>query len=350
MLRMKPSLHYGLLILIIASLYLCGCGEQGQSLVIYSPHGKELLDDFAKRFEKDHPGVKVKWQDMGAQDALDRVRSERANPQADIWWGAPAPLFMRAAQENLLEPYRPSWAAAVDASYRDAEDRWYATWITPEVIMYNAQTLTRENAPQDWDEVLSEKWRDKIVLRDPLASGTLRAIFFALIYRQYQQTGTADAGYAWLRQLEANTKTYAANPTLLYLALSRGEAQFTLWNHPDVLLQKHQYGYPFEYVVPASGVPLVPEGIALVAGAKHLDLAKTFYEYVTTPEAYLHAAKIYWRIPARTDLNFSEFSPETDPRNFPGLPLDWKLFADSSETWMKYWDAHIRNQGKAAAK
>lgn len=338
------------LLLILTSALLLGCGDKGQSLVIYSPHGKELLDDFAKRFEKDHPGVKVQWLDMGAQDALDRVRSERANPQADIWWGAPAPLFMRAAQENLLEPYRPTWAAAVDSSSRDAQERWYATWITPEVIMYNAQTLTPETAPQDWDEALDEKWRAKIAIRDPLASGTMRAIFFALISRQMHSNGSVAAGYDWLRQLEANTKTYAANPTLLYLALSRGEAQFTLWNHPDVLLQKHQYGYPFEYVVPKSGVPLVPEGIALVAGAKHLGLAKTFYEYVTTPESYLHAAKTYWRIPARNDLNFAEFSPETDPRNFPGLPLDWKMFADSSETWMKYWDANIRNQGKVATK
>ncbi len=337
-------------LLLLVSLLAFGCGDQGQSLVIYSPHGKELLDDFAQRFEKDHPGVKVHWLDMGAQDALDRVRSERANPQADLWWGAPAPLFMRAAQENLLEPYRPTWAAAVDSSYYDAQNRWYATWITPEVIMYNSQTLTRETAPQDWEDVLAEKWRGKIALRDPLASGTMRAIFFALISRQLQNSGSVHAGYDWLRQLEANTKTYAANPTLLYLALSRGEAQFTLWNHPDVLLQKHQYGYPFEYVVPKSGVPLVPEGIALVAGAKNLALAQIFYEYVTTPESYLYAAKKYWRIPSRGDLNFAEFSPETDPGNFPGMSLNWKLFADSSETWMKYWDANIRNQGKAAAK
>jgi iron(III) transport system substrate-binding protein len=338
------------LLVLLISILAFGCGEQGRSLVVYSPHGKELLDDFAKRFEKDHPGVKVYWLDMGAQDALDRVRSERANPQADIWWGAPAPLFMRAAQENLLAPYRPSWAAAVEASYRDAHDRWYATWITPEVIMYNAQTLAREAAPQDWDEALEAKWRDKIAIREPLASGTMRAIFFALIYRQQQRTGAVQAGYDWLRQLATNTKTYAANPTLLYLALARGEAQFTLWNHPDVLLQKHQYGYPFEYIVPKSGVPLVPEGIALVAGAKNPVLAKTFYEYVTTPESYLYAAKKYWRIPSRADLDFSAFAPETDPRNFPGLPMDWQMFADSSETWMKYWDANIRNQGRAAAK
>lgn len=331
----------------VSLVLLLGCGGQPQQkFVIYSPHGKELLADFAQRFEAAHPGVKVQWLDMGAQDALDRVRSERANPQADLWWGAPAPSFMQAAAENLLQAYRPSWAAATDSSFRDPHDRWYATWITPEVIMFNTQALAREDAPQDWDEVLAEKWRGQIVLREPLASGSMRAIFFAMIYRQYRASGSAAGGFAWLQQLDRNTKTYAANPTLMYLALVRGDAKFTLWNHPDVLLQRHQYGYPFDYVVPRSGVPLVPEGIALVAGARNLELAKQFYEFVTTPESYQYAAQKYWRIPSRRDLDFSQFSPETDPRNFPPLRMDWQLFADSSEAWMKHWDAHIRNRGK----
>ena len=326
-------------------LFLWGCSQESQKIVVYSPHGKELLADFAQRFEAANPGVKVQWLDMGAQDALDRVRSERANPQADLWWGAPAPSFMQAAEANLLQPYRPSWGAATDSSFRDPQDRWYATWVTPEVIMFNAQTLTRASAPQDWDEAITEQWRDQIVLREPLASGSMRAIFFAMIYR-HEHAGGPAAGFAWLKQLDRNTKSYAANPTLMYLALARGEAKFTLWNHPDVLLQKNQYGYPFDYVVPRSGTPLVPEGIALVAGAKNLEWAKKFYEYVTTPESYQYAAQKYWRIPARRDLDFSQFSPETDPRNFPALPINWKVFADSSETWMRYWDAHIRNRGK----
>ncbi|RIK57511.1 iron ABC transporter substrate-binding protein [candidate division KSB1 bacterium] len=334
-------------LLFALTFLLLSCSDSNQQkLVVYSPHGKELLEDFAKRFESAYPDVRVEWLDMGAQDALDRVRSEKANPQGDIWWGAPAPSFMQAAREGLLQAYRPSWAGAVDSAYHDPQDLWYGTWVTPEIIMYNNRALTAEAAPQDWDEVLSEQWRDKIVLRDPLASGTMRAIFFAMIYRDYRLTGSTAAGFDWLRRLDANTKSYAANPTLLYLALSRGEAQFTLWNHPDVPLQSQTYGHPFSYVVPKSGVPLVPEGLAIIAGAPHLELAKTFYEFVTTPESFIYAAQKYWRIPARMDLDFSQFPPETNPQQFPALPLDWKLYADSSETWMKYWDANIRNRGK----
>ena len=46
----------------------------------------------------------VRWLDMGSQEVLDRVRSERANPQADVWFGGPASLFATAARESLLAP------------------------------------------------------------------------------------------------------------------------------------------------------------------------------------------------------------------------------------------------------
>jgi len=228
------------------------------------------------------------------------------------------------------------------------KEAWYGTYVTPDVIMFNRDRLSRAEAPQDWDDLLDPKWRDRIALRDPLASGTMRAIFFAMIYREHQQHGSAAPGYTWLRHLDANTKTYAANPTLLYLALSRGEADLTLWNLPDVFLQREQYGYPFDYVLPRSGVPMVTEGIAVVAGTKNLELAQKFYEFVSTPEALAFAAKKYYRIPTRTDLDFSKIPEEMDARRFKALPLDWKMFADSSASWMQYWDARIRNQGKTA--
>jgi iron(III) transport system substrate-binding protein len=328
-------------------LYSCNRETALQRLVVYSPHGKELLTDMASQFERANPGVRVEWLDMGSQDVIDRVRSEKANPQADVWWGGPSPLFIQAARENLLQPYRPAWFTAIDSVYRDVNDLWYGTYVTPDVIMFNSERLSRDGAPKDWDDLLDPKWRDRIALRDPLASGTMRAIFFSMIYRRYAQSGSAADGYEWLRRLDANTKAYLANPTLLYLALSRGEAELTLWNLPDVLLQRERYNYPFDYVLPASGVPMVTEGIAMVAGSKNIRLAQKFYEFVTSQDALIFAAKKYYRIPTRTDLDFSKIPPEMDARHFNALPLDWRLFADSSTAWIQYWDARIRNQGKS---
>jgi iron(III) transport system substrate-binding protein len=310
--------------------------------VVYSPHGKELVDDFAKRFEAANPGVRVQWLDMGSQDVIDRVRSEKNNPQADIWWGAPSDMFMTAAEEGLLQPYQPSWSAHIDPAQRDSLHRWYGTYLTPEVITFNSQVLTRDTAPQDWDDLLDPKWRGKITIRYPLASGTMRAIFSAMIWRFYKEAGSPEKGYDWLRKLDANTKSYPANPTLMYLQIARQEALITVWNMPDIELQIEEYQSPFGYVIPKSGTPVLVEGLAIVANAKHPQVAKEFYEFITTPESFVIQAHEYFRIPARTDI---------PPENLPGwitateikpMAIDWEVFSEKSREWMKYWDERIK--------
>jgi len=181
---------------VCAIALLAACSSDNRKvLIVYSPHGKELLEYFEKAFEKAHPDIDVQWVDMGSQEVLERVRAEKPNPQADVWFGAPAEAFDRATKEGLLQPYKPTWSAAVDAEAHDASDNWYGTYLTPEVIGYNRDAIKPEDAPKDWDDLIDPKWRNKILIRDPIASGTMRAIFGAIMARSIAQTGKPDAGY-----------------------------------------------------------------------------------------------------------------------------------------------------------
>ena len=111
-----------------------------------------------------------------------------------LWWGAAHTTFQTAAEENLLAAYRPTWADKVPAGSRDAQDRWYGTYQTPEVIVYNSDAVKPEDAPKDWDDVLDPKWRDKILIRNPNPSDSMRAIFGAMIWRFYKDTGSPEQG------------------------------------------------------------------------------------------------------------------------------------------------------------
>lgn len=326
-------------------LFFVACGESKQTLVIYTTHGKDLVEEYVAKFEEQHPDVRVYAIDMGSQDALDRIRSEKVNPQASLWWGAPAPLFMQAKSEGLLAPFRPSWAASVDSIYHDDEDFWYGSFLTPEVISYNSERLTKETAPQDWDDLLKPEWENRIVIRQPLASGTMRAIWISRVLESIRKTGKPDAGFDWLRALDKNTGSYAADPTILYIKLARSETDVTLWNMPDIMLQKNQNGYPFDFVLPKSGTVIVTDCMALVKNAPKPDLAKSFYEFVTTKEALAKQAHDYYRIPARSDIEKDKL-PEWMREPIKAIPMNWKLFAEKSNEWMRYWDENIRNQGK----
>lgn len=315
-------------------------------LTVYSPHGRELLRHYELGFERANPRVDVQWVDMGSQEVLERVQAERANPQADLWFGAPADAFARAARQGLLAPYRPTWAAHVADEARDSLDRWYGTYRTPEVIAYNTRLVAAADAPRDWDDVLDPRWKGRVVIRDPVASGSMRAIFGGILARSVAQTGSTAAGWTWLARLDAQTRSYAFNPALMYEQLKRGEGLVTLYNMPDIATLERRTGAPVAYVLPASGTPVLVDAIAVLRGARRPELARAFYEYVTTPGALLYAADSLQRIPARDDLpreRLPRWMTEADAQLRP-MALDRRLLADSLDGWMRRWDAQVRNR------
>ena len=85
----------------------------------------------------------------------------------------------------------------------------------------------RAEAPRDWDDVLEPRWFDKVLIRDPMASGTMRAIWGLIIERSLRTTGDTAAGMAWLRRLDGQTKAYALNPAILDARLARAEGLVT---------------------------------------------------------------------------------------------------------------------------
>ena len=61
-----------------------GCGDGRTPLVLYSPHGRDLLMLLETTYEAERPEIDVRWLDMGSQEVYDRIRSESVNPQADL--------------------------------------------------------------------------------------------------------------------------------------------------------------------------------------------------------------------------------------------------------------------------
>ena len=81
-----------------------------------------------------------------------------------------------------------------------------------------------------------------------------------------------------------------------------------------------------------------------MAGSKQPELARKFYEFVTSQKALIEQANVYYRIPARNDIPRNKL-PEWMSESYPMLPVNWHLFVEKEDEWMHYWDTHIRNQG-----
>lgn len=91
-------------------------GDKGsQKLVIYTARDKNVVEQILPKFEELNPDIDVEVMTMGAQQIMERVRGEKANPQADFWWGGTQSSFITAANEGLLESYKPSYADSIPA-------------------------------------------------------------------------------------------------------------------------------------------------------------------------------------------------------------------------------------------
>lgn len=336
------------LLAALALLALAGCAQEGRTpLVLYSPHGRDLLTLFEKTYEAQNPAVDIQWLDMGSQEVYDRVRTEAANPQGDVFFGGPASILARAAGENLLEPYRPSWADHIEASGRDAKDRYFALYRTPPILVYNEKALPAAEAPQDWNDLLAPRFTGKVLIREPVASGTMRTIFGFILARSQADTGSLEAGYEWLRQLDAQTKEYVSNPALLHLKMERQEGLVTCWELTDILFQRKR-GAPLGYSFPKSGSPVIADSVGLIKGARHGEAAKKFLDWVGSREVQVLAAKELFRLPARTDIPREELPAWAQDAldHLVEAKVDWAFLSANQNEWMNTWDNMVRGQGK----
>lgn len=324
-------------LLVVLALLMSACSSR-EVLVVYSPHGKDILQPYEELFEAEYPEIDLQWLDMGSQQVLNRITAEEGRPTCDVWWGGPSTMFMQAADKGLLASYTPSWSDAVSATDKDPQDRWYGTHSTPLAVMFNDNYYTRETVPQTWDALLEAKWDQKITIRKPLDSGTMRTFIGAMITRAENE----DAGIAWLAKLHGATENYMNNPPLLFERIKHNEEFLTVWIMPDAVLQSERHGYPFDFVVPP-GTPVMTEAVAIVEGAPHREWAERFVEFVTTEEALVHQAEEYGKIPARNDVDKDLLPAWMGEQTIEPMDIDWQVFAEKTDGWYDRWESEVYN-------
>jgi iron(III) transport system substrate-binding protein len=334
-------------LLILVPLAAATCRRDVRTpIVLYSPHGRDLLTLVEKTYEAAHSDVDVRWLDMGSQDVYDRVRAEKANPSGDVWYGGPNLVFANGARDQLLEPFVPTWATAIPPESRNPQKLYFGLYRTPVVIVFNSAAIPAAEAPKDWDDLLDPRWKKKILIRDPLASGTMRAVWGTILERSLASTGSVESGFDWLRRLDAQTKEYVFNPSILLEKIVRREGLITVWDLPDTLFEMKRG--PLAYTFPKSGTPVIDDAVGLIRGASHAAAAKAFIEWLGSVEAQRLAAERAFRLPARTDI------PETElPEWARGVQkalvpaqLGWERIGREGPGWMSRWDREVRGKGR----
>ncbi|MEF9984082.1 MAG: extracellular solute-binding protein [Oscillospiraceae bacterium] len=317
--------------------------ELEDKLVIYSTHPESLLQLVADEFTKE-TNVKVEFINLKGELA-DRVRAEKANPQADIMYGGASSLFMDMAKEDVFASTTPTWASELDPMFKDANGNWYGTIQTPVMMFYNKDMLTAEQAPKDWSDLAKEEYKGMIVSRDTVSS-SIRATLMSLIY-QYQKDGKVDEAWTYLSALDKNMKNYYNSGSMQFQAVGKKEAAISFAVLSAITQNQTKNEMPLEIIDAASGSVVITDGVAAIKNAPHPNAAEAFVEFAGSAKIQALLANTENRIPtlkaALTD------SPEWMKKEYKVMDVDWSVIAENQNEWLQKFDTEIRDTSKDVA-
>ncbi|MFH1139689.1 MAG: extracellular solute-binding protein [Pseudomonadota bacterium] len=330
-----------LIALIALGVNLVQAADLEDKVVVYSTHPESLLELVADAFTKE-TGVKVDFINLKGELA-DRVRAEKANPQSDVMYGAPSSVFQELKKEGLFEAFSPSWADRIDPLFKDPEAFWFGTIKTPVVMFYNSEMIAADKAPKDWSELAQPAYQGLLVFRNALSSSA-RAAYTSLL-QQYERKNDLDAGWKFLKALDANTKRYYDSGSLLFQAIGRKEAALSFAVLNDVIDNKIQNKMPLEIIDAASGSPVITDGIALIKNAKRPNAGKAFVDFAGGAKVQAMLADKFNRLPTHPDA-IAASPPWMGEIRFKVMDVDWSALAAKQSEWMQYWDTDIKDSAK----
>lgn len=299
-------------------------------LTVYCSVQNAVCENMTKKFAQQH-NVETQFIHGGTGTIFARIKAEKENPQADIWFGGTIEPHFQAGQLGLLEAYRSPKQAEIRSEFQaliDSKKGDFTSIAYMLVLGFGVNTEKLQKlgiaAPKKWADLLDPRLKGEVQLPDPRTSGTTYTIIATLI-----QLWGEEKTFEYLKQLDKNISQYVKS-SLVTTNLSRGESTATVGFVHSYATEKEK-GAAVEAVLPEDGVGYALGGVSLIKGARNSENAKRFMDWVLSKEAQ----EIPWRehgvyqIPAN---RYAEVAPQSVKLDGIKLvALDFDRFGTSEE-------------------
>jgi iron(III) transport system substrate-binding protein len=262
-----------------------------KTVIVYSSvdegNAKKLLDAFTA-----DTGITAQFVHLSTGPALARLKAESANPQADVWMGAPSDNHIIAKNDGLTMPHTGGNFASLDPAFKDPEGYWRSFYMNPMAFAINKEILARMGAPmpRSWQDLLNPVYKGQIQMPTPQASGTAYNIVASLVKLMGE-----DGAYDYMKKLGPNVQTYTSSGTAPSKGVSVGQSLIGIQFTP-AFFEFIDQGFPLEVVFPSEGVWFEAPGVSIVKGAKNIAAAQALVEWLSSPkgQSVLTEAKTYF--------------------------------------------------------
>jgi iron(III) transport system substrate-binding protein len=192
--------------------------------------------------------------------------------------------------QRIFAPFAAPSRDAIPAGLKDEEGYWAAIYVRQFVLAYNTRLVSEKDAPKDWAELLSPKWKGKLGMDQEETEW----------YAALSEYWGRDKARKFLRALAAQNPTLHQGHTLIAKLTVAGEFPLSI-AHGSRVEQLKGEGAPLDWVDTVDPVVTSPSVIALSARAPHPNAARLFVEYVLSHEGQ-KLVRDNFRVTARSDI------------------------------------------------
>lgn len=333
---MKRFNQFGRILILgimLASLVLSGCQRQQASTeinVLCTPQ-EEWCQGMKQEFEAKY-GITVNYVRMSAGEALARLQAEKDNPQFDIWWGGPIDSFVAAKAAGVLEQYSsPNYKNLIDETlYKDPDNYWVGVYVGSLGFCTNTDWLAQNpgvEPPTSWEDLLKPEFKGQVMVAHPSTSGTSYTAIATILQIKGEQ-----AGWEYLKAYAGQISQYTKSGSGPSKFVGQGEAAVGIVFSHDIIHEIEDNGAHLVLTFPKEGTGYEIGGMGIVKGAKHLDAAKKWFDWILTAEGQSLGPKYHaYQAPTVQGVKLSH--PELLQVNLIDYDFEWagankKAFVD----------------------
>ena len=258
--------------------------KQTGKLTIYAASLENECIAIGKAFQE-KTGIKTNVVVLGGGEVLARVRAEKNNATASVWWGGPCDSHMQAQKEGLLTQYNSPTASQIPAKYKDPNGYWNGVYIGYLGFCCNTKRLKELgiSAPKSWQDLLSPKLKGEIVCGNPAASSTGYVLLSTVTQLMGEQQGMD-----YMAKLKNQTMQMTERGTGWITPVSTGEAAVGICFLQDAINLEVNGKYEkdhFTLSTPSEGTGYELGAAAILKSGPDQASAKKFIDWCLTPEA-----------------------------------------------------------------
>lgn len=280
-----------LAILLTLSMVICaaGCSSASPSdnanetqdsgkLVIYSPNSEGLMNATIPLFEEKY-GIEVEVIQAGTGELVKRIQSEKEDPYADVLFGGSWSLAYD--NEDLWEPYVSKNDENVLDAYKNTCGFITGNVLDGSCLIVNTE-LIGDLEINSYEDLLNPELKGKIATADPANSSSA----FAQLTNILLAMGGYEDDTAWqyVEDLFANIDgKICESSSSVYKGVADGEYVVGL-SYEDPCAQLVRDGASVEVIYPTEGSVYLPASATIVNGAKNMENAKLFIDFIVSEE------------------------------------------------------------------